>query len=74
MVPRLIDPGFKSVADEPRYQPTQWDVLLLSDSAEVAEQIIGQNDKNAGIGVHFDPPSVISRRHSSEAQRTDKFR
>ena len=52
MVPRSITPEFKSVADEPGYQPTQWDVLLLSDSAEVAEQIIGQNDENARIGVH----------------------
>ncbi len=52
MVPRSIDPGFKSVADEPCYQPTQWDMFLLGDSAEVAEQIIGQNDENARIGVH----------------------
>jgi hypothetical protein len=31
-------------------------MLLLGDSAEVAQQIIGQDDVNAGIGVHRDSP------------------
>jgi len=71
MVLSPITPGLKGVADEPGYQPTQRDVLLLSNSAEVVEQIIGQDDSDFGIGVHCDPPSVIIRRHSSGVQGTD---
>jgi len=71
---RLFDPGLEGVADETGDKPPQRDMLLLGESAEVAEQIVGQNDENARIGVHCDPSSAISRRQSSEVQGTDKFR
>ena len=70
----MVRSRFEGVANETGDQPTQRDMLLLSDFAEVAQEIIGQDDVDAGIGVHRDPPPAISRRHSYEVQRTDKVR
>ena len=71
---RLFDPGLECVADQTGYQPTQRDVLLLGDSAEVAQKIVGQDNDDFGIGVQCKPPSAISRRHSDGVQRVDKGR
>src|SRR5271166_6535531 len=71
---RLFDPGLECVADQTGYQPTQRDMLLLGDSAEVAQKIVGQDNDDFGIGVHCDPPSAFSRRRPGASQRMDKVR
>src|SRR5208337_1271901 len=68
----LFDPGLECVADQTGYQPPQRNMLLLCEFAKMAQEIIGQHNEDFGIGVHCDPPSAISRRHSCEVQRTDK--
>ena len=41
---RLFDLRLEGVADQSSYQPTQRDMLLLGDFAEVAQEIIGQDN------------------------------
>ena len=42
---RLFDPGLEGVADQTGYQPTQRDMLLLGDSAKMAQEIVGQDNE-----------------------------
>ncbi len=48
-VPRSLQPGLKSVVDQTSYQPAQGDVPFLSDFAEVAEEIVGQDNVDLRI-------------------------
>lgn len=64
VIHRLIDPGLKGVTEQTGDQPTQRDMLLLRNPTEMAEKIVGQDNSDFGIGVHFDPPYVITRKRS----------
>ena len=68
----LFDTSFHGVADQSGDQPTQRDVLLLGESAELAQQIVGQNNMNVRICVHCELPSAINKRYSNAPRRMDK--
>ena len=64
---RLFNTSFHGVADQFGDQPTQRDVLLLGDSAEVAQKIVRQSNPNLRSCVHADPMSATSAASSAHS-------
>ena len=61
-----FDPWFEGVANETGDKPTQRDVLLLGDPAEVAEEIVGQGNPNLRRCVRRDFASATRTASSAK--------
>ena len=46
-----LQPGLERVADQPRHQPPQRDMLLLGDPAQVVQEVVGQGHPDLRIGA-----------------------